>query len=74
MMKYTEFGRKRLTVITSHLTVTMKLKLYVMLKKGIRKGTQIMLYKAVILPILTCSGHTTCRGSELFGACILCLL
>jgi hypothetical protein len=74
MTKYTEFGQKRLPVITIHLTVTMKLKLYVMLKKGIWKGTQIMFYKVVILPTLTCSGHTTCRGSELFGACRLSFL
>jgi hypothetical protein len=76
MMKYTEFGQKRLPVITSHLTVTVKLKLSVMLKKkrGIWKGTQIMFYKAVMVPTLTCSGHTTCRGSELFGAGRLCFL
>jgi len=59
MMKYTEFGWKRLPVITIHLTVTMKLKLYVMLKKGVWKRTKIMFYKAVLVPTLTCSGHTT---------------
>ena len=64
-----------LPVITNHPTVTMKLKLYVMLKKkGVWERIQIMFYKAVIVPTLTCSGHTTCRGSELFGACILCFL
>jgi len=73
-MKYTEFGQKGLPVITSHLTVTMKLKLCVMLKKGIWKGTQVMFYKAVMVPTLTCSGHTTCRGSELFGAGRICFL
>jgi len=74
MLKYTEFDQKRLPVITSHLTVTMKLKLYVILKKLIWKGTQIMFYKAVIVPTQTCSRHTTCRDSELFGAYRLCFL
>jgi hypothetical protein len=53
-------------VITHHLTVkcNMKLKLYIMLKRGIWKGKQIIFYKAVMVPVLTCSGHTACIGSE----------
>jgi hypothetical protein len=48
MMKYTEFGQKRLPVITSYLTVKCNMKLKIChVKKGIWKGTQIMFYKAV---------------------------